>query len=99
MNALEIVAVFVGGAFGYAMAAVYVYMRLVWHFRQHNRYSSEESAFFSALLLPVGLCVLVVYSLGAVDRDGLPPRAVRRDRKLKQQKARIAELERELDIR
>lgn len=99
MSALAIVLVCVGGVFGYCIAVVYLYMRVKWHMKQRDRYAMAEAAFFAALLLPVGVCLLVLYSRDGIDRDGLPPRAVRHERKIKQQRKEIDRLEEELGIR
>lgn len=99
MSAFVIVAVCVVATFAYCVATTYVYLRLLWHFKQRGGYDPEFAAFFGAAFLPLGMSLLIVYSTTSVERSGLAPRAIRRERELKRQQEEIERLERELDLR
>lgn len=98
MNALAIIGIVLAGVFGYCLAAVYVYMRLLWYLKEARAYDPEIPAFLWSFLLPVGVCLLAVYSSRMADRNGIAPRAVRRERRIKDQEEEIRRLERELEI-
>jgi hypothetical protein len=92
MSALAIVAICVGGLIAYCCAAAYVQARLVWYFKQRGTYDPSFAAGMTAVFLPVGIGVLVIYSLVPVETrtGGLAPRSVRREQKIKEQRETIA---------
>lgn len=98
MSAIAIVAICLLGTFSYCGLATYTYLRLLWYLNQRHVYDASVPAMFAALLLPLGLCMLVIHAHAGVTKQGLAPRSIRREAEIKAQREKIARLERELEI-
>jgi hypothetical protein len=104
VSALGVIATCLAGVFVYGFGWAFVFLRLLWRFKQSEVRSSlydsghaGEHAFFAATFLPIGLGLVALYALTVEAHEGLPPRRVRQAQLEKQQADEVERLQHEID--